>query len=1185
MLFSTPYHLLNGIEHLLESIPYQSRQLTIARRLMLERRCVIVLGFLVLLPWLAQAQTNCTSYSINLTNTSPGNCAGSTMLLANSDQTPALVQWYNSSTLVYTATSQSATSGTTVAGENEAGSADNQFNGAYGIYLDGTGALYIADKGNHRVQKWAAGATSGTTVAGGNGRGSADNQLNSPSNVWVDGSGAVYVLDMNNSRVQKWAVGATSGTTVAGNGTPGTGDDQLAYPLGLFVDATGVVYVSDNLNNRIQKWAVGAISGTTVAGTNGSSGSAANQLNHPNGVFVDASGAVYVSDNFNNRIQKWAAGATSGTTVAGGNGQGSAANQLYLPAGVYVDGAGAVYVADAGNNRIQKWEAGATRGSIVASGSNRSMVVDGSSGAIYSAANNSVQKWATVPASLAYTPTTAGGVYTARITSFNGCTATTNALTISDPLSISISSVSGILSASGADTYQWSTGQTGTNITVAPTTTTIYSVTGTTAAGCWATASFTFCVAPTISTSLGSCVGVASLSVVSDQAINRVQWFNGNTLAYTASSTLTYQNGAIFGSSGRPGTGADNLNVPAGVYVDASETIYVADQFNHRVQQRAAGSSTTTTLVNLFTVSVDMSARPSGIYGNASGAIYVSDRNLSRVLKITEGGFSVTTVAGIEGNAGSAANQLNYPRGLFVDDAGTVYVADYLNNRIQKWVAGATSGITVAGGNGAGSAANQLNGPTDVYVDVSGAMYVADESNNRIQKWASGATSGTTVAGGNGAGNAANQLTHPNGVHADPIDGIYIADTGNHRIQWWTPGASSGTTVLQDNYTTNVLNSPTDLYMDEKTGLYVVDQGNSRVVLCEKGPPSLVYTPTSAGVYTALVTASYGCVTTTNSVTLSAPPTPNLVATNQNGVLTSTLTCAQTSLTLTATDASGGSGTQYQFAGPGTSILGIVSQNTTDGTAVVNNAGVYSVTVTNASGCFSVTTITISSGLAVPSLSINPSSSILTVASPTASLSATGTGTFFWSTGETSPTISVTTSGVYSVTLTGPSGCTASTSASVAGPDLALILLLPQANFAAAGTVGEFVVNLFEVGGLPTSSGKVTITLTAPLGYTLAFPNSLTSINISGGSQNPVTVNNTQWSLINSLDDRQLTLTMNNGAFIGGGSQSSIGFQITRTNANSGSVASLTVNVADDLTMTYDGNLLNNVYARIISGL
>ena len=57
-------------------------------------------------------------------------------------------------------------------------------------------------------------------------------------------------------------------------------------------------------------------------------------------VFVDNSGNVYVADVYNNRVQKWAPGATSGITVAGGNGPGNAANQLFQPYAIWVDAAG-----------------------------------------------------------------------------------------------------------------------------------------------------------------------------------------------------------------------------------------------------------------------------------------------------------------------------------------------------------------------------------------------------------------------------------------------------------------------------------------------------------------------------------------------------------------------------------------------------------------------------------------------------------------------------------------------------------------------------------------------------------------------------------------------------------------------------------------------------------------------------
>ena len=75
----------------------------------------------------------------------------------------------------------------------------------------------------------------------------------------------------------------------------------------------------------------------------------------PHGVAVDGSGNVYVADSNNNRVQRWAPGATSGVTVAGWQRRRSAANQLDFPGGVAVDASGNVYVADTGNNRVQKW--------------------------------------------------------------------------------------------------------------------------------------------------------------------------------------------------------------------------------------------------------------------------------------------------------------------------------------------------------------------------------------------------------------------------------------------------------------------------------------------------------------------------------------------------------------------------------------------------------------------------------------------------------------------------------------------------------------------------------------------------------------------------------------------------------------------------------------------------------------
>lgn len=172
----------------------------------------------------------------------------------------------------------------------------------------------------------------------------------------MDSNRNIYVADINNHRIQKWAPGATSGITVAGGNGPGEADSQLYFPRGVFVDDSGNIFIADYDNNRVQKWGPGTTSGSTVAGDHyGQSGSTADRLNHPISVYVDANGNLFITDQYNNRIQEWAPGATSGITVAGGNGQGAAANQLYYPNNCWPDRNGNLYVADGGNGRVQRF--------------------------------------------------------------------------------------------------------------------------------------------------------------------------------------------------------------------------------------------------------------------------------------------------------------------------------------------------------------------------------------------------------------------------------------------------------------------------------------------------------------------------------------------------------------------------------------------------------------------------------------------------------------------------------------------------------------------------------------------------------------------------------------------------------------------------------------------------------------
>jgi DNA-binding beta-propeller fold protein YncE len=101
----------------------------------------------------------------------------------------------------------------------------------------------------------------------------------------------------------------------------------------------------------------------------------------------------------------------------------------------------------------------------------------------------------------------------------------------------------------------------------------------------------------------------------------------------------------------------------------------------------------------------------------------------------------------------------------------------------MKWMEGAKQGIVVAGGQGEGNGLTQLCSPRGVIVDQLGTVYVADCWNNRIMRWSKGATQGSVIVGGNGGGSQSNQLNGPVGLSFDRHGNLYVVDNGNHRVQ------------------------------------------------------------------------------------------------------------------------------------------------------------------------------------------------------------------------------------------------------------------------------------------------------------------------------------------------------------------------------------------------------------------
>ncbi|CAF2952729.1 unnamed protein product [Rotaria sp. Silwood2] len=159
-----------------------------------------------------------------------------------------------------------------------------------------------------------------------------------------------------------------TGEVVAGTGSYGKNANQLDNPDGLYIDANDTLFISDTNNERVQSWTLGNASGTTVAGnSNGLSGLTSTLLNNPVGLTFDKNGFMYVVDSQNNRVQRFPPNSLVGTTVAGqASGSSSTAlNSLKRPLGVDVDDDLNVYVADGDNQRVVKWTPNATTGILL----------------------------------------------------------------------------------------------------------------------------------------------------------------------------------------------------------------------------------------------------------------------------------------------------------------------------------------------------------------------------------------------------------------------------------------------------------------------------------------------------------------------------------------------------------------------------------------------------------------------------------------------------------------------------------------------------------------------------------------------------------------------------------------------------------------------------------------------------
>ena len=760
---------------------------------------------------------------------------------------------------------------TTLAGSlsNTLGSADGTgtsatFNNPQGVAMDSAGNMYVVDNGSHRIRKITpegvvttlAGSTQGSTDGTGT-----NATFNQPSGVAVDSAGNVYAAEFGNNRIRKITPTGVV-TTLAGSlsNTPGSTDGtgtnaSFSYPYGVAVDSTGNVYVADNGSHRIRKITPAGVV-TTLAGSTGGYNDGG-WFNKPVGVATDWDGTVYVADQLNNRIRKITpAGAV--TTFAGAGNFSAGIGSFAWPRGVALDSNLNVYVADMYNLQIRRVTPGGAMTIFAGSGLQGTVDGTGTNARFGSPAGITIDATGTIYVTDSQYPSirriTSAGV----VTRFAG----NNNPAFADGVgtNTSFNSPSGIV----ADTYG--------NLYVADTNNhRIRRITSdgtvTTLAG-QATPGYLDGIGINARFNFPYHLSIDALGTlyVADQTNNRIRTVQTSTGVV---STLA--------GDGTAGFTPSRFNTPQGITVDRFRNAYVGDTGNHSIRKIPnvytvpENNGVVTTFagegVGGFLDGMGIGARfnqPAGVAIDSMGTLYIADQGQHRIRRITPAGvvtvFAGSTTIGATNGTGTNATFSN-PRGVAVDSAGNVYVADSNNNRIRRITS--TGVVTTFAGSGTpafldGTGTNaSFQFPTAIAVDSFGNVFVADQSNHRIRRITPAGVV-TTLAGGgtgtfvNGTGtNAA--FNSPTGIAVDSGGIVYVGDQSNHRIRRITPegvvttfaGATQG---FQDGTGTNAsFYQPNGITVDSAGFVYVTDYLNHRIRKI-----------TSAGVVTTLAGSGIG---------------------------------------------------------------------------------------------------------------------------------------------------------------------------------------------------------------------------------------------------------------------------------------------------------------------------------------
>lgn len=207
---------------------------------------------------------------------------------------------------------------------------------------------------------------------------------------------------------------------------------------------------------------------------------------------------------------------------------------------------------------------------------------------------------------------------------------------------------------------------------------------------------------------------------------------------------------------------------------------------------------------------------------SSNGFVYVADLLNNRIQKFDTNGKYLSQW----GSYGSGDGQFSHPGDVAISPWGEIFVADIDNARIQKFTPNATF---ISKWGVFGTEDSQFNHPGDIaFESINNTIFVADIDNNRIQKFDS---NGTFLSKWGSLGIENGQFNQPAGIAFDDINKIlYVADTKNDRIQKFTPEGAFLSKWGTTGSGVGELKRPTSIAVDPLNKVvYVADTNNQRI--------------------------------------------------------------------------------------------------------------------------------------------------------------------------------------------------------------------------------------------------------------------------------------------------------------------------------------------------------------------